>query len=97
MALEYFTHAWESKSIQHRLLAVAPITLKEAVQSIEEYLASSGPEHTPRARPVEQTELPAQPSALEISARDQLSAVCLEAHPLDQLAAHPQACLATSE
>ena len=67
MALEYFTQAWESRNMQCHLLAVAPTTLKDAVRAIEEYLAVSGSEATPRAMPVEQTELPSQPSALEIS------------------------------
>ena len=67
MALEYFTRAWESKNMQSYLLAVAPIILKDAVQAIEEYIAVSGSEHTPRAMPVEQTKLPSQLSALEIS------------------------------
>ena len=67
MALEYFTQAWESKSMQRHLPSVAATTLKDAVQAIEEYLAVSGSETTPRAMPVEQTELPSQPSALEIS------------------------------
>ena len=67
MALEHFTRAWECKSIQRHLLAVAPLTIKAAVQAIEEYLAVSGTEHAPRAMPVEQTKLPNQPSGLEIS------------------------------
>ena len=67
MELEYFTRSWESKSLQRHFLAVAPLTINKAVQAIEEYLAVSEPEHTPRAMPVEQTELPTQPSALEIS------------------------------
>ena len=75
MALEYFTRAWESKKMQRHLLAVAPTTLKEAVQAIEEYLAVSGSETTPRTMPVEQTELPSQPSALEISLKAMAEAV----------------------
>ena len=35
MALEYFTRAWESKSIQRHLLTVAPATIKEAVQAMK--------------------------------------------------------------
>ena len=53
MALEYFTRAWESKTVQRHLLAVAPTTLKGAVQAMEEYLAVSGSEQTMRAMPVE--------------------------------------------
>ena len=75
MALEYFTRAWESKKMQRHLLAVAPTTLKEAVQAIEEYLAVSGSETTLRAMPVEPTELPSQPSALEISLKVMAEAV----------------------
>ena len=67
MALEYFTRAWESKSIQRHLLAVVPLTIKAAVQATEKYLAVSRTEHIPRAMPVAQTELSTQPSALEIS------------------------------
>ena len=59
MMLEYFTRAWASKNMQCHLLAVAPITINEAVQAIEEYLAVSGLDQTPRVMPVEQTELPA--------------------------------------
>ena len=44
IALEYFTRAWESKNIQRYLLAVAPATINDAVQAIEEYLAVSGSE-----------------------------------------------------
>ena len=75
MALEHFTRAWESKSIERHLLAVAPLTIKAAVQAIEEYIAVSGTEHAPRALPVEQTELPNQPSALEISLKAMAEAV----------------------
>ena len=75
MALEHFIRAWESKSIQRHLLAVAPLTIKAAVQATEEYLAMSGSEHMPRAMPVEQTELPTQPSALEISLKAMAEAV----------------------
>ena len=53
MALEYFTRAWESKNIERHLLALAPATIKEAVQGIEEYLAVSGSEQTLQAMPVE--------------------------------------------
>ena len=67
MALEHFTRAWESKSIQLHSLAVAPLTIKAAVKVTAEYLAVSGTEHAPRAIPVEQTELSTQPSALEIN------------------------------
>ena len=55
MALEHFTRAWESKSIQRHLLAVASLIIKAAVQATEEYLAVSGSEHAPRVMPVEQT------------------------------------------
>ena len=75
MALEHFTRAWESKSFQRQLLAVAPLTIKAAVQATEEYLAVSESEHTPQAMPVEQTELPTQPSALEISLKAMTEAV----------------------
>ena len=75
MALEYFTRTWESKNMQRHLLAVAPSTLKNAVQAIEEYLAVSGLEHTPWAMPVKQTELPSQLSALEISLKAMAEAV----------------------
>ena len=74
MALEHFIRAWESKNIQRHLLAVAPPTIKAAVQAIE-YLAVSGTEHAPRAMPVEQTELPHQPSTLEISLKAMAEAV----------------------
>ena len=75
MALEHFTRAWESRNIQRHLLAVAPPTIKAAVQAIEEYLAVSGTEHVPRAMPVEQTELPHQPSTLEASLKAMAEAV----------------------
>ena len=75
MALEYFTRAWESKSMQRHLLSVTATTLKDAVQAIEEYLAVTGLKTTPRAMPVEQTELPSQPSALEISLKAMAEAV----------------------
>ena len=75
MALEYFTRAWESKSIQRNLLAVAPAAMKEAAQAIEEYFAVSGLDQAPRAMPVEQFELPAQPSALEASLKAVAEAV----------------------
>ena len=75
IVLKYFTRAWESKNMQRHLLAVAPTTLKDAVQAIEEYLAVSGSEATPRAMPVKQTELPSQPSALEISLKAMAEAV----------------------
>ena len=85
MALEYFTRAWESKSIQRHLLAVAPITMKEAVQAMEEYLAVSGPDQTPRAMPVEQSELPAQPSVLEASLKAMAEAVTQQTLLLKQV------------
>ena len=85
MALEYFTRAWESKSIQRHLLAVAPITMKEAVQAMEEYLAVSGPDQNPRAMPVEQTELPAQPSVLEASLKAMAEAVTQQTLLLKQV------------
>ena len=75
MALELFTRAWESKSIQRHLLAVAPLTIKAAVQATEEYLTVSKSEHMPRAMPVKQTELSTQPSALEISPKAMAEAV----------------------
>ena len=75
MVLEYFTRAGRSKSIQCHLLAVAPLTIKKAVQAVEEYLAVSGSEHTPRVMPVARTELPTQPSALEISLKTMAEAV----------------------
>ena len=75
MALEYFIRAWESTNMQRHLLAMALITPKYAVQAIEEYLAVNGSENTPRAMPVEQTELPSQPSALEISLKAMAEAV----------------------
>ena len=75
MALEHFTRAWESKSIQRHLLAVAPLTIKAAVQATEEYLTVSKSEHMPRAMPVKQTELSTQPSALEISLKAMAEAV----------------------
>ena len=75
IALYYFTRAWKSKNMQRHLLAVAPTTLKDAVQAIEEYLAVSGSETTLRAMPVEPTELPSQPSALEISLKAMAEAV----------------------
>ena len=67
--------ACESKNIQRHLLAVAPLTIKAAVQAIEEYLAVSGTEHAPRTMPVEQTELPHQHSALEASLKAMAEAV----------------------
>ena len=75
IALYNFTRAWKSKNMQRHLLAVAPTTLKDAVQAIEEYLAVSGSETTLRAMPVEPTELPSQPSALEISLKVMAEAV----------------------
>ena len=54
---------------------MAPPTIKAAVQAIEEYLAVIGTEHAPRAMPVEQTELPHQPSALEASLKAMAEAV----------------------
>ena len=87
MALEYFTRAWESKTVQRHLLAVAPTTLKGAVQAMEEYLAVSGSEQTMRAMPVEQTEaeLPAQPSALEVSLKAMAEAVIQQTVLLQQV------------
>ena len=87
MALEYFTKAWESKTVQRHLLAVAPTTLKGAVQAMEEYLAVSGSEQTMRAMPVEQTEaeLPAQPSALEVSLKAMAEAVIQQTVLLQQV------------
>ena len=87
MALEYFTRAWESKTVQRHLLAVAPTTLKGAVQAMEEYLAVSGSEQTMRAMPVEQTEaeLPAQPSALEVSLKSMAEAVIQQTVLLQQV------------
>ena len=75
MALEHFIRAWESKRIQRHLLAVAPLTIKTAVQATEEYLAVSGSEHTPRVMPVEQKKLSTQSSALEISLKAMAGAV----------------------
>ena len=75
IALKHFTKAWESKSIQRHLLAVASLIIKAAVQATEEYLAVSGSEHAPRVMPVEQTELLTQPSALEISLKAMAEAV----------------------
>ena len=85
MALEYFTRAWESKTVQRHLLAVAPTTLKGAVQAMEEYLAVSGSEQTLRAMPVEQSELPAQPSALEASLKAMAEAVTQQTMLLQQV------------
>ena len=87
MALEYFTRAWESKTVQRHLLAVAPTTLKGAVQAMEEYLAVSGSEQTMRAMPVEQTEaeLPAQPSALEVNLKAMAEAVIQQTVLLQQV------------
>ena len=85
MALEYFTRAWESKTVQWHLLAVAPTTLKEAVQAMEEYLAVSGSEQTLRAMPVEQCELPAQPSALEVNLKAMAEAVTQQTMLLQQV------------
>ena len=42
MALEYFTRAQESKGIQRHLLAVAPPTIKVAVQAVEEDMTVNG-------------------------------------------------------
>ena len=85
MVLEYFTRAWESKKIQRHLLAVAPTTIKEAAQAIEEYLAVSGSKQTVRAMPVEQTELPVQPSALEVSLKAISEAVTQQTMFLQQV------------
>ena len=84
MALEYFTRAWERNTVQWHLLAVAPATLKGAVQAMEEYLAVSGSEQT---LPVEQTEtgLPAQPSALEVSLKAMAEAVSQQTVLLQQV------------
>ena len=57
--------------MQCHMLAVAPITIKEAVQA----MVVSGPDQTPRVMPVKQTELPGQPSALEISLKVMAEAV----------------------
>ena len=54
---------------------MAPSPIKAAVQAVEEYLEVSGTEHAPRAMPVEQTELPHQPSALEASLKAMAEAV----------------------
>ena len=75
MTLEYFTRAWESKNMQRHLLAVTQITVKEAIQAIKEYLAVNGPNQTLQVMPVEQMELSAQPSALEISLKAMAEAV----------------------
>ena len=85
MALEYFTRAWESKSIQRHLLAVAPATMKEAVQAMEEYLAVGGPDQAPRAMPVDQSDLPSQPSALEASLKAMAEAVTQQTLLLQQV------------
>ena len=45
------------------------------MQAIEEYLAVSGTEHVPPSMPVEQTELPHQPPALEVSLKAMAEAV----------------------
>ena len=88
IALEYFTRAWESKSIQQHLLAVAPATKKEAVQAMDKYLAVSGLDQTPQAMPVEQPDLPGQPSALEISLKTMAEAVTQQTLLLQQVLAH---------
>ena len=85
MALGYFTRAWESKSMQRLLLAVAPTTMKKAVQGIEEYLVVSEPNQTPRAMPVDQSELPSQPSALEASLKAMAEAVTQQTLLLQQV------------
>ena len=85
MALEYFTRAWKSKSIQQHLLVVTPATMKEAVQAMDEYLAVSGLDQTPQAMPVEQSDLPGQPSALEISLKTMAEAVTQQTLLLQQV------------
>ena len=85
MALEYFTRAWDSKGIQRHLLAVAPATMKEAIQAMDDYLAVSGPDQTPRAMPVEPSDLPNQPSALEISLKAMAEAVTQQTLLLQQV------------
>ena len=54
LALDYFSHAWESKAVQAHLLSVAPQNLRTAVRAAEDFLAiqNSGPR--PRAHVVEQ-------------------------------------------
>ena len=52
---------------------------------MEEYLAVSGPDQTPRAMPVEQSELPAQPSVLEVSLKAMAEAVTQQTLLLQQV------------
>ena len=40
MALDYFTNDWEGKSLQRHVLALAPATIKEVAQAVEDYLAT---------------------------------------------------------
>ena len=45
------------------MLAVAPATIKEAAQAVDNYLAIEDADQSPRAMPVESTEAPAQTTA----------------------------------
>ena len=56
MALDYIPKAWEGKSSQRQLKAVAPATIKKAAQAIEDYLAIEELTSRPKAMPVESTE-----------------------------------------
>ena len=64
---------------------MAPTTIKEAVQAIEEYLAVSESEQTLRAMPVEPVGLPTQPSALEVSLKAMADAVTQQTMLLQQV------------
>ena len=52
---------------------------------MEEYLAVSGPDQTPRAMPVDQTEAPSQPSVLEASLKAMAEAVTQQTLLLQQV------------
>ena len=59
--------------------------MKEAVQAMEEYLAIGRPDQTPRAMPVDQSDLPSQPSALEASLKAMAEAVTQQTLLLQQV------------
>ena len=59
--------------------------MKEVIQAMDDYLAVSGPDQTPRAVPVERSDLPNQPSALEISLKAMAEAVTQQTLLLQQV------------
>ena len=59
--------------------------MKEAVQVMEEHLAVGGPDQTPRAMSVDQSDLPSQLSALEASLKAMADAATQQTLLLQQV------------